>query len=71
MNTAIVEYENYYFKLAANKGPMMSGRPLPNYNLATNVCSNVRFVECVFHYDCCDVKFEKCEFVRCALPDVD
>lgn len=68
MNTNKVEIVNYYLKLAANLGPMMSGRPLPNYNIRTNTCENVRFVDCVFHYDCNDVNFVNCDFIDCALP---
>ena len=63
-----VEFTNYYFKFAANKTPLMSGLPLPNYDEATNTVSNVRFVDCIFHYDCNDVDFVNCDFIGCALP---
>ena len=42
---------------------LISGLPLPKDE--DGVVRNIEFVECTFHPNCSEVKFEGCTFVRC------
>jgi hypothetical protein len=62
---AMREYVNYYFKDQDPTKPLISGMPLPKDH--DGVVREVRFIDCDFHPNCQDVKFERCEFVRCQV----
>lgn len=62
------EYRNYYFKDQSTERPLISGLPLPKDS--DGVVREKRFVDCEFHPNCGDVKFEGCEFKGCENPRV-
>lgn len=57
------EIEGCYFKDRPLNLQLISGLPLPKD--ADGVVRNKHFIDCTFHPNCQDVKFENCLFTRC------
>ena len=58
------EIRNVYYKDQDPKHPLMSGLPLPKDS--DGIVRNIRFLDCTFHPNCQDVKFENCQFAGCS-----